>query len=122
MKKKNFSHVKRIILCVLLLLILLFIFKSLKLVKEEMTNEPVLTYFYMEECGHCKKFTPEWEKFTNQKLIKTEKVEAKQMTKKHESFNIEGFPTVIAHTDGKKIKEFTGARTAEGLKNFVKNL
>ena len=40
-----------------------------------------LVYFHMTECGHCKKFTPEWEKFVqgytgNIKLKKVERKEA----------------------------------------------
>ena len=27
-------------------------------------NSSELTYYYMEQCGHCKRFTPEWENFS----------------------------------------------------------
>ena len=39
-----------------------------------------LTYFYMNGCPHCVKFTPEWDKFasSNATGIKTQKVEAER--------------------------------------------
>ena len=44
---------------------------------ENFGNPKELVYFHMNECGHCKKFTPEWEKFVqgyngNLKLRKVE--------------------------------------------------
>ena len=75
----------------------------------------------MNGCGHCKKFTPEWEKFVqgyngNLKLRKVERAEAGDELDKYQ---IQGFPTILL-LDGKGgKKEFDGDRSVAGLEQFV---
>ena len=45
--------------------------------KEGFTTPDSCTYFYMEECGHCKRFSPEWDNFvsTYKGPVKMNKIE-----------------------------------------------
>lgn len=81
-----------------------------------------LVYLYMNGCGHCKKFTPEFDKFASNykgpcKVIKLERGEsgAKKYLEKN---NVEGFPTVLLIKQSETI-EFEGERTEEGLLKFM---
>lgn len=80
-----------------------------------------LTYFYMNGCPHCVKFTPEWDKFasSNATGIKTQKVEAGEMSPAHHKLGINGFPTIML-LDGseKKMSDYNGPRTSNGLTDF----
>ena len=75
----------------------------------------------MTGCGHCKKFTPVWNKFSSNyngelKLKKLERKEAGDLLQKYE---IKGFPTVLLIDEQGNKKEFQGDRSIEGLQNFI---
>lgn len=83
-------------------------------------NSSELTYYYMEQCGHCKRFTPEWEnfskKYSSNKNLNCSKIEAKNVDS---SVEIKGYPTVILYKpDGTKIV-FDGERNENGLISFL---
>ena len=88
---------------------------------ENFGNPKELVYFHMNGCGHCKKFTPTWNSFSQGyngdiKLKKLERSEAGDLLQKYE---IKGFPTVLLIDEQGNKKEFQGERTVEGLKNFI---
>ena len=85
-------------------------------------NGSTLTYFHMEGCPHCVKFTPEWDKFAQEYdgSLQIKKVEAKEMSTQEKSLGIQGFPTImVVDGNGKKEADYDGPRTAEGLKAFA---
>ena len=89
--------------------------------------KPGLTYYFMENCGHCKKFTPEWDDFT--KKYKTEllpkitmnKVESKEPKPSTHEDAVQGYPTVLLDkNNGEDPIEFKKDRTVKGLEDFLK--
>ena len=90
---------------------------------ENFGNPKKFTYYYMEECGHCKKFSPIWDIFVRDYNgpLKLEKIERNNAGDDLEKYKIKGFPTILLIDDKGNKKEFNGDRTLEGLKNFISN-
>ena len=65
----------------------------------------------MEQCGHCKKFNPEWEKFVQGSKMKTQKINASSGNPMIKKMGVSGYPTVIIVEGDKKIDTFSGERT-----------
>lgn len=91
--------------------------------RENFGNPASCTYYYMNNCGHCKRFTPEWDNFVESYTgnIKLRKVEASEAGDDIEKYNIKGFPTVLLIDDAGETKEFDGPRTSDGLKKFLQD-
>ena len=89
---------------------------------EGLSGARKFVYAYMNGCPHCDEATPEWDKFTSQnktavKPVKIESSEDPDFMKRHE---VVGFPTfLLISSDGKKIKEYEGPRTADGFLEFA---
>lgn len=112
----------------LLVLLLFVIFTSIVYVftkrAEMFESQPVIKYFYLEGCGWCQKFSPEWDKFAqavkDEKVnIVVQKLNASENEKEVEKENIQGFPHVHLIKEGKRV-DFEMNRTAEDLMEFVK--
>jgi len=85
-------------------------------------NSTKLVYFYMDGCGHCKNFTPTWDKFcsANSSSVKTYKFEQAQVREQINTYAISGFPTILLLDENNaKIDEYSGQRTLEGLTSYV---
>jgi len=85
-------------------------------------NSTKLVYFYMDGCGHCKNFTPTWDKFcsANSSSIKTYKFEQAQVREQINTYAISGFPTILLLDENNaKIDEYNGERTLEALTSYV---
>ena len=80
-----------------------------------------MIYFHMDGCGHCKKFTPIWERFSSQYKgnVQLKKLERKEAGDMLEKYNVQGFPTVVKIDEQGQHQEFTGDRTVEELNKFV---
>ncbi len=83
-----------------------------------------IIYFYMDGCGHCVKFTPEWDNFckNSPEKVTTEKLELKHPRAKVllKEFGISGFPTVVMVDDKDTLENtFSGPRTVDGLNAFA---
>jgi len=105
--------------------------------KETFNNPIMLTYIYLDNCGHCVNFDPIWKemstnsKYTN--FITFNKYEAGQVdqvtqveyTKIFSPFGdgskITSFPTVILTFQGIKT-EYMGTRTKEDIITWVNSL
>ena len=128
-KQLSFKKPLESLLFLALLFFILFVIKNyvlpmLNLNIENFENDTSkkLVYFYMNGCGHCNNFTPEWDKFSNSNTsnITTHKIERSNAQDKLETYNINGFPTILLLDENNvKIKEFNGERTADGLQAFV---
>ncbi len=82
-----------------------------------------LVYYYMNGCGHCKKFSPVWDQFASSYSgnLKIRKVERNDAGDELNQYQIQGFPTVLLLDGNGGKKEFQGDRTIEGLNSFIKN-
>lgn len=88
-------------------------------------HERVLVEFYAPWCGHCKSLEPEYKKAAKEMkdeglksvLAKVDATEEKELGSKYE---VSGFPTIIYFVNGKRNKDFDGARDAAGIKSWMK--
>lgn len=85
-----------------------------------------LMYFYMPECGHCKKFNPEWEKLQSsvdaeRVPMKLNKIDGTDDANKDlvKQYNVNGFPTLILEI-GSTPYIYDGERTAEAVLTWAK--
>tara|TARA_X000000368_G_scaffold224144_1_gene176927 strand:- start:353 stop:775 length:423 start_codon:yes stop_codon:yes gene_type:complete len=127
-KFKKMSPIAQFIIAIILVVVLrkllhLIIYSNyLTRYLENFGNPKSITYFYMNGCGHCEKFTPTWDSFTNQykgplTLKKMERKEAGENTLK--KYNVQGFPTVIMIDENGNGKPFNGDRTISALEKFA---
>ena len=117
----QFAVAVLIIIVVRYLLHLIIYSNFLSSYLENFGNPKELVYFHMTGCGHCKKFNPVWERFSqsyngNLKLKKLERKEAGDLLQKYE---VQGFPTILLIDEQGNKKEFQGDRTVKGLESFV---
>ena len=78
---------------------------------------------HMNQCGHCKKMMPEWDKFASKSPIKTRKIEVNQDPSFMEKHNVSSFPTILAlDSSGKKIDEYDGERNASSLMKYAEKI
>ena len=111
------------ILCIFILYTSLrFFFKPSYV--ENFTNPVSCNYYYMEQCGHCKTFSPEWDQFVQSYTgdVKLRKIEMNEAGKDLEKYKIEGFPTILFINDKGEAKNYDGPRTSEGLDKFLSNI
>ena len=82
-----------------------------------------LVYFYMDGCGHCKKFSPVWDQFSSSYSgnLNVRKVERNDAGDELNQYQIQGFPTVLLLDGNGGKKEFQGDRTIQGLNSFISN-
>jgi thiol-disulfide isomerase/thioredoxin len=112
----------------LIIFLLLIIFASIIYIfnkhQEGFESQPIISYFYLDGCGWCQKFNPEWEKFakavSDEKIpVTVRKINAEENKEEVEKEQINGFPHVHLVKDGKR-KDFEFNRTASDLMKFVK--
>jgi len=83
--------------------------------------------FFAPWCGHCKRLAPTWDelagKFSSADDVTVAKVDCTSDDNKNKGLcseqGVNGFPTLHIYKDGKKVEEFSGKRTIEGLEAFV---
>ena len=88
---------------------------------ENFGNPASCTYYYMEQCGHCKRFSPEWDNFVQSYTgpVTLRKVEMNEAGDDLEKYNIRGFPTILIVDDNGESKDYDGPRTSEALTKFL---
>ena len=89
--------------------------------KELFGSPKQLVYFHMETCSHCKRFNPEWGKFSREYNgeLTLKKIEANEAGDLLQKYKITGFPTILLIDEYDNTKAFTGNRNVEGLENFI---
>ena len=115
------SKVVKVVTLIILTLALHFLFVRQSSPMENFGNPATLTYYYMENCGHCKRFAPEWDTFVQNYTgpVKLRKVEMNEAGGDLEKYNINGFPTILAVDENGDKKDYDGPRTSEGLTKFL---
>lgn len=119
--KKSVRVVMGIFAVLLLLLGIALLLQSKKW--EGFAEQKTVTFYFLEGCGWCEKFKPEWASFKElaaKEGIVTREVSASENPKEVEEKGIQGFPTVIV-TSGGQDKEYNGERTADDLLKFAKS-
>ena len=88
---------------------------------ENFGNPTSCTYYYMEQCGHCKRFSPEWDTFvqTYTGPVKLRKVDMSEAGDDLEKYNIRGFPTILIIDENGEYMDYDGPRTSEALTKFL---
>ena len=121
---KKASVLKKSIVVLYFVGVIYYIFFRNTSIMENFGNPTSCTYYYMTNCGHCKTFTPEWDKFVQNYTGKIvfKKVEMNQAGKDIEKYNIKGFPTVLIMDEAGETKEYYGPRTSDGLKKYFENM
>jgi thiol-disulfide isomerase/thioredoxin len=96
--------------------------------------KPSLEYFYLENCPHCKDFSPIWDdavKMVNDDPSVKDKIsmlkhnindEAGNGAKKAKQYNVQAAPTIlyIYGSDATEYSEYNGPRTADGILAYIK--
>ena len=120
MWNKSSRPMKLLFVAVLLTTIYVFFFRT-KTFSENFGNPVSCTYYYMEECGHCKRFNPEWNTFvqTYTGPVKLRKVSATEAGSELEKYGITGFPTILIVDENGDHDNYTGPRTSEALIKFL---
>ena len=91
-------------------------------------GEVVVVLFKTEWCGHCKAIKDDYKKATSElsgksnssgKTIRFEKVDCDENKELGKQYGVSGYPTIkILNDDGTK-DEYDGARSFDGLKNYL---
>ena len=95
---------------------------SLKQFEEIHNNEPIMIWYHAEWCGHCINMADEWEdlnKHCQSKNINTAKISDEMLPNLKYEHNVEGFPTIELHNNGKKVKDFDQQRNSKEFINFL---
>lgn len=91
--------------------------------KEKFSPRPQVLYYFAPWCGHCKKFTPVWDEVSREMKGEADFIKIDGTTKEGreqaQAAGVTGFPHVQV-TAGAATRVFSGPRTAERLKAFVR--
>ena len=95
---------------------------------EGFETKPTLEYYYMDSCGFCNSFNPEWKKLNvrvqQEKLnVVLHKINMKSKEendkKKVDKNKVNAAPTIILQK-GSESLEYTGDRTVDAIIEFLK--
>jgi thiol-disulfide isomerase/thioredoxin len=122
MANKHFTLCKICCIAVMFFIICcIYMFFSPKM--ENFGNPASCTYYYMNKCGHCERFSPEWDKFVQSYTgpVKFKKIEMSDATDDLEKYGIKGFPTILFLDESGNPQIYEGTRSVEALTAFITN-
>jgi protein disulfide-isomerase-like protein len=91
-------------------------------------GEVVVVLFKTEWCGHCQKMAPHFDKATsaldgskdsNGKTLRFVKVDCDENKELGKKYDVSGYPTIKILNDDGSQDDYDGARSFEGLKNYL---
>lgn len=117
----KYSTLCKICCLVVMLFIICCIFMFFSPKIENFGNPASCTYYYMNNCGHCKRFSPEWDNFVQSYTgpVKIKKIEMSDAGDDLEKYGIKGFPTILFLDEDGNPQIYEGERTVEGLTMFI---
>ncbi len=85
-------------------------------------NDVVLVDFFATWCGPCKMITPILEKISNDETItaKIVKIDVDKDPEYAQDYNIKTVPTIVLLKNGKEVNRFSGFKTEQAIKEFIK--
>lgn len=118
----KYLSVELLILLLLLIVISVFnYFSKTQYLIEGFDSNPQLTLFYSDQCGHCTKMKPEWDKFEKKYPKNCNKYERKDITDEmSNTYGVNGYPTIVLIKNGEKIKDYKGERDSSSFEEFLK--
>jgi len=80
---------------------------------------------YAPWCGHCAKLKPDWEKLAKASAIKDTRIgkvdcTANKMT--CDKYEVKGYPTLLYFRNGELLETYTGSKTVESLKEYLRTM
>ena len=127
-RRKGLSLLNGFALLLLFVGLLCLAMHCKKYVKREgFAGQKELVMVHMDGCPHCVTLLPKWQDASNENKtkIKMRSVEMNEgdgpeLCKKHD---ITGFPTILLlGENGKKLDDYNGARTKDGILGFLQGL
>ena len=124
----------KLVLYGLLLVVLLFLAirregftSSPSTLEEDIKDKKVLALFYNENCGHCKKLKPIWDKAEakmGDKMVAIDVTNSSDPSVQAitSKYNINAYPTMLVLDNGEKSDEYKGERNMDALVAYVKSL
>jgi len=124
----------KLVLYGLLLVVLLFLAirregftSSPSTLEEDIKDKKVLALFYNENCGHCKKLKPIWDKAEakmGDKMVAIDVTNSSDPSVQAitSKYNINAYPTMLVLDHGEKSDEYKGERNMDALVAYVKSL
>ena len=93
----------------------------------------IVRMFYVDWCGHCKNTKPHFKAFmknNDQKIINGKKItiqminceENQENANLAQEMNVEGYPTIMASSNGTYFNYDSGPRTEDGFSSWIKNI
>ncbi len=95
--------------------------KKVRFQKKEHYPKPELNYYYWNQCGHCKKFEPEWEKIKEHAKNTDWIVTEYEVSKDYDFIRdrgIHAFPTITFNDDEIEFKN-GDSRNAEFIIDYI---
>ncbi|XP_045613093.1 protein disulfide-isomerase A4 [Procambarus clarkii] len=86
-------------------------------------KDAILVEFYAPWCGHCKQLAPEYAaaaKELKEEGIRIGKVDATKEQELAKEYLVSGYPTIKLFKKGNPVEDYSGARTAEALVDYMR--
>jgi len=80
---------------------------------------------YAPWCGHCARLKPDWEKLAKKSGVKGTKIGKVDCTANKDvcsKYDVTGYPTLLYFRNGNLVENYKGAKTLDGLKEYLKTM